>query len=260
MELIRRPAVAGAFYPSQAEEIRAEVEEYLQTATRSALVPKALVAPHAGYIYSGPVAASAYLTLKNLKTKPTRVVLLGPSHRVPVRGLALPGCDAFATPLGQIPLDQEALEELAQLPFVEENPRAHAFEHSLEVHLPFLQIVLGDFGLVPLVVGQARPEDIAQALNLVVDDSTLLVVSTDLSHYHSYSEAQKMDRATIQSVLSGNTQAVVAERACGAFPLKGVMKFAELKHWKPELLDLRNSGDTAGDKAQVVGYAALLYH
>ena len=219
-----------------------------------------MVVPHAGYIYSGPIAGLAYRVLTQMSPSPERVVLLGPCHQVPVQGLALPKSSSFATPLGQTPVDQQAYKELARLPFVEVNEEAHAYEHSLEVQLPFLQSTLASFSLLPLVVGHASSEIICQALDGVVNKNTLIVVSTDLSHYLPYDLACHIDRETIKAILEGNRELIVSERACGAYPLKGLMSFAQKKGWTARLLDLRNSGDTAGDKKQVVGYGAVVYH
>lgn len=254
----RPPAVAGTFYPEQPAVLLATVDQLLRAAgTPPGLPPKVLIAPHAGYIYSGATAASAYARLAPLKGKISRVVLLGPTHRVAVNGLALPECTAFATPLGDVPLDLEAMTGLHDLPQIVSSDRVHAQEHSLEVHLPFLQRVLGDFHLVPLAVGEATPQDVAEVLDrLWGGPETLIVISSDLSHFMPYSAAQQADRATCQQILHLATN-IEPEQACGAFPLNGLLLTAGRRGLQPELLELCNSGDTAGDKQRVVGYAAF---
>ncbi|HRH80409.1 MAG TPA: AmmeMemoRadiSam system protein B [Thiobacillaceae bacterium] len=259
MHPIRPPAVAGMFYPGESAALARDVQALLGAAKTPTLRPKALIAPHAGYVYSGPVAASAYALLKPLRQTIKRVVLLGPLHRVWVAGLALPSVAWFDTPLGRIPLDTEAMQALSRLPQVEINDAAHAAEHSLEVHLPFLQTVLEDFKLVPLAVGGATPEGVAQALDAVWGgDETLIVVSSDLSHYLPYAQAQTTDQATVQAMLDLDT-GLRGEQACGAHPVNGLDLVARRRGLKAHLLDLRNSGDTAGDKSRVVGYAALAF-
>lgn len=260
MARIRPPAVAGTFYPADPDELRSMVRGYLRQADASGPAPKALIAPHAGYIYSGPVAASAYARLAGAADRIQRVVLLGPSHRVPFRGLAVSGADAFATPLGEIPLDRPVIDALLALPQVHQLDEAHAWEHSLEVHLPFLQEVLGEFRLVPLVVGDATYEEVDEVLEQVWDgDETLIVVSSDLSHYHDYATARRMDAATSQAIVELRPQDLHYEDACGRIPVGGLLEAARHHHLRAELLDLRNSGDTAGPRDQVVGYGAYAF-
>jgi len=259
MSTVRPAAVAGMFYPGSAGTLAHDVDAYLDAAKPLPLRPKALIAPHAGYIYSGPIAATAYALLRPLKGTIKRVVLLGPVHRVWVAGLALPGVDAFRTPLGDIPLDKAAIQAIGGLPQVEVNASAHAQEHSLEVHLPFLQDVLGAFSLVPLAVGGASPAQVAEVLEtLWGGPETLIVVSSDLSHYLPYAEARAKDKATVDSMLKLDPH-LVGDQACGAHPVNGLLLTAQRKGLTPHLLDLRNSGDTAGDKARVVGYAAVAF-
>ena len=257
---IRPAAVAGTFYPADAPALRGAVDRLLAAAapaTRNAPAVKALIVPHAGYVYSGPVAASAYAQLAPATVGIRRVVLLGPAHRVPFRGLALPGADQFATPLGNVAVDAAGAALARRLPQVADNPLAHASEHSLEVQLPFLQRVLGDFGLVPLVVGTATSESVAEVLDLLWGGpETLIVVSSDLSHYHPYREAQQIDSATASTILDLASR-LDHEEACGATPVNGLLLAARQRGLVPSLLDLRNSGDTAGDRRQVVGYAAF---
>jgi hypothetical protein len=255
----RPAAVAGSFYPGAPEPLRAAVRHYLDEARPHAAgpVPKALIVPHAGYVYSGGVAASAYARLLPLRGTVRRVVLLGPTHRVAVRGLALPGVDAFTTPLGQVPVDAAAVAAISDLPQVLVSAEAHAREHSLEVHLPFLQEVLGAFSLLPLAVGRVPPEAVAEVLERVWGErETLVLISSDLSHYHSYAMARHEDRGTVQDMLALRTD-IDHEHACGATPVNGLLLVARRKGLRPRLLDLRNSGDTAGDKSRVVGYASI---
>lgn len=259
---IRPAAVAGMFYPAHPDALRDEVQALLAAARRAqpSRPPKALIAPHAGYVYSGPIAASAYATLEPLRDRVRRVVLLGPTHRVAVRGLALPGADRFATPLGEVEVDRAAIAELRELPQVTESPAAHALEHSLEVQLPFLQAVLGDFRLVPLAVGDATAGEVAHALERVWGGAdTLIVVSSDLSHYLPYAAAREADTATVSAILSLEP-GLDHRQACGATPLNGLLHLARRRGMRPELLDARNSGDTAGDRRRVVGYAAFAFY
>jgi MEMO1 family protein len=258
----RPAAVAGMFYSGAPRQLAADVRTYLAATSTSAgggAWPKALIVPHAGYVYSGVVAASAYARLAPGRDAIRRVVLLGPVHRVPVRGLALPVVSAFATPLGSVPVDREAAALARSLPQVVESAAAHALEHSLEVQLPFLQTVLGEFAIVPFAVGDASPEDVAAVIELLWGGpETLIVVSSDLSHYHPYAEARRIDRRTADAVLA-LAGTLDHEQACGATPINGFALCARRHALFPELLDLRNSGDTAGDKSRVVGYAAFAF-
>lgn len=256
---VRPPAVAGTFYPDNAAILRRDVLTMLEAAHPEPMTPKAIIAPHAGYMYSGPIAAQAYALLAPLRGTISRVVLLGPVHRVWVPGLALPGFEAFETPLGVVELDAEAIRSLAGLPQIEVRFEAHALEHSLEVHLPFLQTVLGQFKLVPLAVGGATPEQVAEVLDRLWGGSeTLIVVSSDLSHYLPYQQARQVDAGTAEAILNLRSD-LVGERACGAHPINGLLLAAKRRWLTPHLLDLRNSGDTAGDKSRVVGYGAFAF-
>lgn len=265
MTPIRPAAVAGSFYPGDAPALRAALARHLASVPArpgpaGPLAPKMLVVPHAGYIYSGDVAASAYALLGPWRERIRRVVLLGPTHRVAVRGLAVPAARAFETPLGRVPVDQAALADIAGLPQVLQSDRAHALEHSLEVQLPFLQAVLGSgFSLVPLAVGNASPEQVDEVLErLWGGDETLVVISSDLSHYLPYAEARSRDRATVQRIL-GFASDLRGDEACGAMPLNGALRVARRHALQPRLLDLRSSGDTAGDRQRVVGYGAIAF-
>jgi AmmeMemoRadiSam system protein B/AmmeMemoRadiSam system protein A len=260
MGAVRPAAVAGMFYPGDARALAAEVDELLggveELAPRLGF-PKALVVPHAGYIYSGPVAARAYDELGPARGIVRRVVLLGPVHRVPVRGLALPGATAFATPLGQVPIDGAAVRAVQDLPQVVESDPAHALEHSLEVQLPFLQKVLGEFSLVPFAVGTASAEEVAQVIErLWGGPETLVVVSTDMSHYHAYQEARRIDSATLARIAACATD-IGHDEACGATPLNGLLSFARTRKLQVRQLAACNSGDTAGGKGRVVGYSSF---
>ena len=259
---VRPAAVAGLFYPGNAATLRAQIAGLLGAASTPAreLAPKILLAPHAGYVYSGAVAAAAYATLgAAARERIRRVVLLGPAHRVALRGLAAPTVEAFETPLGRIAIDRAALDGLADLPQVAARDDAHTSEHALEVQLPFLQAVLADFRLVPLVVGHATPEEVAEVITrLWGGEETLIVISSDLSHYLPYARAQASDRATVDAVLRLDP-ALDHEQACGATPLAGALLAARAHGLAPRQLALCNSGDTAGDRARVVGYAAVAF-
>jgi AmmeMemoRadiSam system protein B len=260
MNSIRPAAVAGSFYPGETSALAAEVAGYLADAgSAPAAAPKAIIAPHAGYMYSGAIAGSIYARLAPLAGKVTRVVLTGPAHRVYVAGAAIPSAEAFASPLGAVSLDTLAIAKLRALPFVEVSDAAHAREHSLEVHLPFLQSVLGPFSLVPIVVGGASPEQMALLLDaLWGGPETLIVVSSDLSHYLPYDAARGRDRDTARAIVALEAT-LLPDEACGAAPINGLLRAARRRGMKAELVDLRNSGDTAGDRSRVVGYGAFAF-
>ena len=260
MQAVRPAAVAGMFYPQARTRLAADVQAYLADAVATAgPAPKAVIVPHAGYVYSAPVAAAAYARLAPLAGTVRRVVLLGPTHRVPVRGLAVPAAAAFATPLGEVPIDRAAIAQVSALPQVVTSDAAHAQEHALEVQLPFLQAVLGRFSLVPFAVGDASAEEVAEVIDaLWGGPETLVVVSSDLSHYLPYAAAQRVDRATADAVLALD-DALDHAQACGATPINGLAQVARRRGLHPALLDLRNSGDTAGDRDRVVGYASFAF-
>ena len=261
MHEVRPAAVAGMFYPDVPSRLSAQVHGFLAEARPSPVEPpKAVIVPHAGYVYSGAVAGSAYARLSALRGTVTRVVLLGPTHRVAVRGLALPESQAFATPLGVVPVDRDAVARARTLPHVVTSEPAHAQEHALEVQLPFLQTVLGAFSLVPFAVGRATAEEVAAVLDLLWGGpETLIVVSSDLSHYHPYADARRIDRDTADRILALATD-LDHEQACGATPINGLLLCAHRRGLVPALLDLRNSGDTVGDRSRVVGYAAFAFN
>lgn len=262
MDNIRQPAVAGSFYPADPGELGAVVDRLLAAApSGDGPVPKAIIAPHAGYVYSGPVAATIYARLRPAAANIARVVLLGPSHRVPFRGIATSSADGYRSPLGDVPLDREAIARAETLPQVRSNDAAHRLEHSLEVHLPFLQRVLGRFRLVPLVVGDADAQSTGEVIDLLWGgDETLIVVSSDLSHYHDYDAARRRDAATTAAIERLDPAAVGSDDACGRNPIGGLLRVARRRHLHAQTLDLRNSGDTAGPRDRVVGYGAYAFH
>ena len=258
---VRQAAVAGMFYPGDASELEAQVRQYLEEAKTNRLPPKAMIVPHAGYIYSGPVAASAYATLLNRTHPINRVVVMGPSHRVAFEGIAVPTVSGFATPLGSIPLAQSRLDELAGLSGVIANDSPHSQEHCLEVQLPFLQLVLDEFELLPLVVGSASVEQVAAVLRKLWDGpETLIVISSDLSHYHNYQTARVLDGATTSHIEALQGEKLGPEDACGYLPVRGLLQVCLEKKLQELTLDLRNSGDTAGPSDKVVGYGAYVFH
>ncbi len=247
---IREPAVAGMFYPADSGELRRMIEDFLAAAKPGAH-PKAIIAPHAGYIYSGPISASAYKRINPEGV--SRVVLIGPSHRVPLRGLAASGASAWRTPLGDVPM--EAPDG------VPVSDAAHMLEHSLEVQVPFLQVVLGDFTLLPLVVGNASAGEVADVLEkLWGGPETLIVISSDLSHYENYKTARAMDTSAAEAILALDERGLDYDNACGLVPIAGLLHLAKQKKMRTELVDLRNSGDTAGSRDSVVGYGAFAFY
>jgi AmmeMemoRadiSam system protein B len=252
--------VAGAFYPADAHELIELVGRLLAEARPVPLpaAPKALIAPHAGYVYSGPIAAAAFASWAGRRAGPRRVVLLGPAHYAHVPGLALPAVDAYATPLGEVPLDRAGCALLDGLSSVIRSDFAHAREHSLEVELPFLQVALGELSLVPLLVGRAAPEEVAEVLELLWgDDDTRIVISSDLSHYLPYAEARARDEASARAIEA--LERLEPADACGAHAINGFLLAARRRRLEPRRLDLRNSGDTAGDRRSVVGYSAFAF-
>jgi len=275
---VRQPAVAGMFYPGDREQLAHSVEQLLAEAANEAVVsnatkaddainsgyaapPKAIIAPHAGYVYSGKVAASIYARIMPWRHLIRRVVLLGPAHRVPIQGLALPSEHSFSTPLGNIQLDRAAMASVQHLPQVQTIDAAHAQEHSLEVQLPFLQLLLeGGFTLVPLVVGNSKPQEVSAVLDLLWGgEETLIVISSDLSHFHPYAEAQQMDKDTCARIIDCQNN-INGHQACGAGPINGLLHCALQRGLQAELVQLMNSGDTAGDKSRVVGYASFAFY
>jgi AmmeMemoRadiSam system protein B len=262
MNQIRPAAVAGMFYPADSRQLEKMVSAYLEAAANSGqTVPKAIIAPHAGYIYSGPIAASAYARLSQAAATLSRIVLLGPSHRVPLRGLALPSAELFATPLGNVAVDQTAVAKIRALPQVIILDEAHEGEHSLEVHLPFLQMTCGQFQIVPLVVGQADTDSVAEVLESIWGGpETLIVISSDLSHFHDYATARTVDKRTAAAIEHLDGAALHENSACGRFAIRGMLEVAKKRGLQGQTIDLRNSGDTAGPKNRVVGYGAFVFN
>ncbi|MBI1178985.1 MAG: AmmeMemoRadiSam system protein B [Alphaproteobacteria bacterium] len=258
--LVKQPGVAGLFYPAEAESCAGQVEACLKAALPNRTAAKVIVAPHAGYIYSGAVAATAYAPLRARRDEIKRVILLGPNHRVGFRGVALSTAERWATPLGGIPVDLDAVARLRGLPDVIVADAAFAEEHSLEVHLPFLQSVLGEFSLVPMLVGDAAPETVAQVLaECWGGPETLIVVSSDLSHFHDYDTASKLDGAAAQAIELLRPDLLRDEQACGNRPLRGLMLEARRRDLRATALDVRNSGDTQGNRDRVVGYGSFAF-
>lgn len=258
----RSPAVAGMFYPGQPDRLEQDVSRMLgeHALAESSAPPKALIVPHAGYVYSGSIAAAAYRLLAPARDEIRRVVLLGPAHRVYLRGVAVPECDSFSTPLGPVPVDGSAVDTIAGLPGVIRSDQAHAEEHSLEVQLPFLQRVLDDFTLVPIVVGQCDPSIPAAVLDaLWGGPETVIVISSDLSHYLPYDQARETDGQTCRQILE-KSSTLSGHEACGAHAINGLMTSRHCRELSVTLVDLRKSGDTAGDRSRVVGYGAFALH
>lgn len=261
MKSVRAPAVAGRFYPADPGELRDLVSSLLiQASPAIGPAPKALIAPHAGYIYSGPIAAMAYAQLAPARELVKRVVLIGPSHYVALNGLAATSAEAFMTPLGAVSVDVAALRRIESLPRVRVRDEAHAQEHSLEVQLPFLQTVLDHFTLVPLAVGNATPEEICQVLDVLWNGpETCFVISSDLSHYYDSQTARRLDQATAAAIEALEPDAIGEDQACGRIPIRGLLHAARRHGLCARTVDLRNSGDTAGTRDRVVGYGAFVF-
>lgn len=258
---VKTPVVAGLFYPGTQNALRDTVNSLMRQADASSEQrPHALIAPHAGYQYSGPVAANAYATLAPWAAEIHRVVVLAPSHRVPFSGIATSSAEAFQTPLGDVRVDRDAVQRLAGLPQVQQLDAAFAQEHALEVQLPFLQTVLEDFTLVPLIVGDADSEAVSAVIEAAWGPDTLIVVSSDLSHYLDYGGCQQRDRSTTALIEDMQAERIGPYDACGAYPIRGLLKTAQRHGWRVRTLDLRNSGDTAGDRSRVVGYGAYEFY
>lgn len=258
MTAVREPAVAGLFYPGDREGLLLAIDQLMAEKVSHDPPPKALIVPHAGYPYSGAVAAEAYARIAAHGRRFSRVVMLGPAHRVPFRGLAAPSVEWFATPLGEVALDRVAIDDVLELPQVVEMDAPHAGEHSLEVQLPFLQRLLASFELVPLVVGDVSAEHVGQVLErLWGGEETLVLISTDLSHYLDYETARERDAVTCRHILELAPEQIGYEDACGRNPVKGLLWLAARRGMRLEQLMYCNSGDTAGDKRRVVGYGAF---
>lgn len=266
--VVRPPAVAGTFYPADPVRLRGMVTRFLNTATSPRLraavspdtiipTPKAIIVPHAGYTYSGQIAAAAYVQVASLAEQIERVVMLGPAHTMAIQGLATTSANAFQTPLGNVAIDKKGVQQALSLPYVQVVDEAHTREHSLEVHLPFLQEVLGEFSLVPFLVGHASQADVAEVIDLLWGGSeTLVVISSDLSHFLDYDHARKLDAATCEAIEKLRPDDIERVQACGRRPIQGLLRSAQQHNLSAVTLDLRNSGDTAGMKDRVVGYGA----
>ena len=268
MNAVRPPAVAGMFYPRDPKELKASVGYYLAEAAKShrpggqadRRAPKAIIAPHAGYIYSGFTAACAYTRLVPAADRIKREVMMGPCHRVAVNGIALPEADAFATPLGEIPIDADAVREISRLPFVRTFDATHKDDHCLEVHLPFLQSLLGEFTIVPMIVGKAAIEQVAEVLEILWGGpETLILISSDLSHYLPYDKAKQTDSRAGTAIEALDPLSLEDHQACGRHSIKGLLTVAKQKGLAARTVDLRNSGDTAGSRDQVVGYGSWIF-
>lgn len=259
---VRPAAVAGQFYPADPFELRRMVQTFLAEAHSTRRAPKALIAPHAGYVFSGPIAASAYKTVLDTPAAAYRtVILLGPTHRIHFDGLAATDLTHYETPLGEIAINQKKLARALEFPHVSIINQAHSQEHSLEVHLPFLQESLKEFDILPLVVGEATGEQVAEVLEAFwADHENLFVISSDLSHYLDYPTARRMDQSTTQAIVELNPNEIGFHNACGRIPVQGLLQLAKKHGLKAETLDVRNSGDTAGPKNKVVGYGAYFFH
>lgn len=265
MEQVRKPVFAGSFYPGNSFELRKTVQKYISAHQTHSPCPFAILAPHAGYVYSGNVAGSAYAALAQGRRSIRRVILFGPSHRLSFNGLALPVDFAFETPLGLVHIDLAGLRLLEPLPCVKTIEEAHAEEHSLEVQLPFLQIALDDFRIVPLAVGDASAEEICLVIETLTageePGSVLVVVSSDLSHYLEYQEAKRVDEKTSRAISELSLEGISSFGACGSRPIKGLLFYAQKHGLKAEMILTANSGDAEGQtRGKVVGYGAYIFH
>lgn len=258
---VRPPAVAGMFYPSDPDELKGSIQRYLDDADPPALPPvRALIAPHAGYPYSGPVAGYAYRVLAQRSPVPDRIFILGPSHRSWFPGVAAADVDAFRTPLGEQPVDRAFIQEMAaSSTLISAISTPHEPEHCLEVQYPFIQTVCPDVPTVPMLFGQVDPHEIGATLDEILRDNDLVIVSSDLSHYHNNRTAHRLDRQLLDAVLASDIKAVAEGEACGESPIRALMTVADNRGWTPHLLDYRTSGDTTGNTSQVVGYGAVAY-
>ncbi len=261
-ENIRPPAVAGTFYPSDPQNLRSEIQRYLENAENRVTdhsPVRAVIVPHAGYIFSGPVAAYAYKLLQREPT-PKRIILMGPSHRAWFQGIAAADVDAFRTPLGNQPVDRDYIVDLVRnYPQFSASNGPHEMEHCLEVQVPFIQMIYPGVPLVPLLFGHLDPLEIGEVLLAVIAPGDIIIVSSDLSHYHPNTTAHALDGQFINAVLEGQVTGVAQGEACGQVPTMSLMTIAAARGWKPHLLDYRTSGDIMGDRSQVVGYAAIAY-
>jgi AmmeMemoRadiSam system protein B len=257
---IKQSAVAGMFYPDNPDELALMVSQLLADNPQQGRLPVAIQVPHAGLVYSGGIAAKAYNLIRPYLDSITRIVLLGPAHRVPLQGMAVMDAGLWQTPLGQIQIDNILSDELVREGWVSVNDQAHAQEHCLEVQLPFLQLLDGRYRILPVLVGQTPSAAVSALVAQVLEmPGTLLVISSDLSHFHPYSEACQLDRATQQQIAQLDSQ-ITPQQACGCYALNGFLRYAQSAGLKAELLGYCNSGDTAGDKSRVVGYSSYAFY
>lgn len=261
MTKVRKAAVAGLFYPKKEKELSQMVERFISEAQADDIIPKALIAPHAGYVYSGPIAGTAYAYLKKTASAYTKAVVIGPAHRLAFSGVAAPSHDYFETPLGRVLIDRETITKLESLGFVQILDAAHAEEHSLEVQIPFLQKTLPEMSLVPLLVGRIESDRLSSLIGLLAEDQTnIIIISSDLSHFEEYSHAQALDQETSRSIESLEDKRISGEAACGVYPIRGLLQYAREAGLRVKTVDLANSGDTAGSKDSVVGYGAYVFY
>lgn len=259
MTPVKSPVVAGTFFPAEAEELRRKIRGYLNAANGDSVKMRAIIVPHAGYRYSGAVAASAYARIRDQRNAIHRVVILGPSHYLPFNGLAISGVATFSTPLGDVLVDAKGAEKALAFSQVHLLNEAFEDEHAVEVQLPFLQETLGKFSIVPLLTGDATPDEAAEVLEALWEGGTLIIVSSDLSHFHSERMARRIDHATARAIEECRPQDIGLEEACGHIAVKGLLKAARGRGLTARTLDLRNSGDTADISGKVVGYGAFLF-
>jgi len=254
----REPAVAGSFYSKSKEALQLELTDLMPIAPNSGLDVKALIVPHAGYFYSGAVAAHAFSYIRELEIKPKKVILLGPNHRVGLSGCAIPSYEDFITPLGKVPVDRKLCNKLVEKGLVIENDNVHTWEHSLEVQLPFLQHCLGDFDILPILVGQSEAENIVTILTFLLEqDDFLIIVSSDLSHFHPQATAVQIDENTIDKIINMDYN-LEPNQACGCHALNGFLSLAQAKEWNIKLVNKANSGKLNNIKNEVVGYASFV--
>jgi len=254
---MKYPNVAGSFYPQDENELSKMIDLFLTQVRPISLNPKGIIAPHAGFVYSGPIAAVAYSLLKNMKQKPQKIAVFSPSHYYRFSKIATSNQDFFNTPLGNIKLDQSLLSKVIQQNFASLNEEVFEQEHALEVHLPFLQKVVGSFELLPFIVGPTDPDELKELISFLVKEDVFIVISTDLSHFHSYDEANLIDQKTCELIINKDEEKILGDHACGVYPLKGVLKWAKENRLEIKLLDRRNSGDTSKNVDRVVGYASF---
>ena len=259
MEKIKQADVAGMFYPGEEASLRQMVDGFIQKALSFDLRPRAIIAPHAGYIYSGSIAGTAYKTIAAVRDQIENVIIMSPAHRFYLRGIALHMADAFATPLGNIPVNIGIVKKIKQFSSVQWEERSFIQEHGLETHLPFIQRAFKPgIKIVPMIVGECQESEVAEILESVWEDPrNFVIISSDLSHFHSYADAKKLDRNTVDLIQNLDSQSLDTEFACGHYPICGLLNLARNRKLKIKALDIRSSGDTAGSKESVVGYGSF---